>query len=352
MKKTAIVLCLILGVFFAFTFCGCGESSVIDFTCFNTQVYITVNGEKITAETESEIKNKFSSLENSLSVTKSGEIASINSAAANLPVKLGDDAFSVFNLSKSLYDFTNGYFNPAVLPISRLWKLSSDTYDRKTVITVPPAAEEIAALIPLADFNLFDVDGKTVYKTVDDAKIDLGGIAKGYAVDAAKDILLSSGVKEGYINVGGSSLYVFSVKENLGVKHPRKNGKQIITVDNSLICGSPLSTSGDYVRYYTGTDGTRYSHVINGFTGRPANTGLSSVTVIAGKDAPESLRSAAATDALSTAIMLMEKQQAINFIKEKLVGFYVFIVNTDEKEIISNTQLFTLLDEDYSRTVI
>lgn len=354
MKKLAASTCFLITTFFALSLFGCKGFVTLDFICFNTQVYITVNGGKITSSDENELKSAFFDMHTSLSVTGNGEVAALNLAAANEKVAFGIDAFAVLNLSKNLHALTNGYFNPAVLPLSRLWKLSSDTFDPKTVISDAPSAEEIENVLPLTDFDKVLITEDGVYKTDANVAVDLGGIAKGYATDFAKTFFADRGVNEGYISVGGSSLYIFSVKEDLGIKHPRRFGEQIIKVDNSLIGGAYLSTSGDYIRYYMGTDGKRYSHIINGFTGYPTDTGLSSVTVIAGKNAPKNLCSAAATDALSTALMLMGKDAAISFIKEKLDGLSVFMVyeSSAEKLIISNTQSLTVLDGDYTLSVI
>lgn len=351
MKKFTAFICLLITVIFTFNIFGCGNYASLDFICFNTQVYISVNN-ILTSSDENELKTTLKDFENSFSVSKNGDVASLNFAKANEKIYFGADSFALINYAKELYSFTNGYFNPAVLPISRLWKLSSDTFDNKIIKYTPPSSEAIQAVLSSADFSKVNISGDGVYKTDSSIAIDLGGIAKGYATDYIKTFLSDRGVKEGYISVGGSSLYIFSVKEDLGIKHPRIHGSQILKVANSIINDSYISTSGDYIRYYMGNDGKRYSHIINGFTGYPAATGLSSVTVIAGKNAPENLRSAAATDALSTALMLMDTDSAIDFINNKLAGIYVFIVNTDEKKIFSNTQLLTILDDKYSLSII
>lgn len=347
----------VIAVVFSFSlFCGlfaCDTYSVLDFTCFNTEVYIAVKG-KISAETENSVKDDLKSLENSLSVKGDGEISAFNSSAAGTVLPLSENAYSIALKSKELYGFTDGLFNPAVLPLLRLWKLSSDTFDNNLITITPPSGENISDVLPLCDFNKITVESGAITKSDNDACVDFGGITKGYAADTAKNILSAAGVKKGYISVGGSSIFVFETEEDLSVKHPRKSGEYIFTVDKILIKNSPLSTSGDYIKFYTDINGKRYSHIVNGFTGYPADTGIISATVIAGESAEDSIRSAYATDAISTALMLMDKEKAVSFIKEKLNGFYVFIVYEKDgvKQIISNSEKIKIIDSDYSLSLI
>lgn len=344
----ATLLLVIAGGLFS-----CGDYTVMDFTAFNTQVYIAVKG-NLSAEKKSAVKELFSQAENSLSLNNDGDVAAFNSALSGEKIPFSGEVFKVAEKSKELYDFTDGLFNPAVLPLLRLWKLSSDTFDSKIITFTPPTEESVSSLIPLADFSKITFDNGTAEKREDDLCVDFGGIVKGYVVDKVKDILYNAGITEGYISVGGSSIFVFSTEEDLSVKHPRKTGEYVFTVDKSLIKDSPLSTSGDYMRYYTDKDGKRYSHIINGFTGLPADTGIISATVIAGERAESSLRSACATDAISTALMLMEKESATEFIRSRLQGFYVFIVFEKDgvKEVLSNTENLKITDADYAFSLI
>lgn len=338
---------------FLFGLFACGNRSVINFTAFNTEVYIAVKG-NISSETETSVKSVLLDLENSLSINKNGEISAFNNKSAGETTALSEDSLLVFNKAKELYFFTDGLFNPAVLPLLRLWKLSSDTFDNKIITITPPASNDVADLLPLCDFNKITEKDGAILKAENGICIDFGGIAKGYAVDKVKTILSEAGVTEGYISVGGSSIYVFSTDEDLSVVHPRKSGEYIFTVDKALIKNSPLSTSGDYIRYYTDNDGNRYPHIINGFTGYPVNTGIASATVIAKESATDFLRSAYATDAISTALTLMEKESATEFIKSRLKDFYVFLVyeKNGTKEIISNTDKIDIFDGDYALTLI
>jgi thiamine biosynthesis lipoprotein len=158
-------------------------------------------------------------------------------------------------------------------------------------------------------------------------------------------LLIDNGYTGGYINIGGSSIYVLDFKDGLSIKHPRKTGENILKVNANIIKNSPLSTSGDYVRYYLDNNGNRYSHFIDVATGKPSNTGFSSITVIA--NGADEKSTATFTDMLSTALMLMQKQELIDFVNTHLSNFTIFAVN--DEEIITNADKkdFTLIDANY-----
>ena len=142
-------------------------------------------------------------------------------------------------------------------------------------------------------------------------KLDLGGIGKGYAVDKIDGLFDEYGYEFGYFNFGSSSiLFKSNVKAgswNLGLSGPRSINRDAYL--QTKVRGEKLSTSGDDEQYYK-IGKTRYCHVIDPATGKPVQTGIMSVTVIGG--------GAAQADALTTAIMCMGKDRAIEFIEGKL----------------------------------
>jgi thiamine biosynthesis lipoprotein len=146
-------------------------------------------------------------------------------------------------------------------------------------------------------------------------KIDLGGIGKGYAVEAARRLMLENGAKSGMINMR-SSIAVFGNRTwQIGVQHPRQKGVLLGTI--TLHDGDSLGTSGDY---------ERGKHIIDPATGKPAEL-CQAVTVI-GKDAAE-------TDALSTAIFVLGPSRGLVLIK-KFPGFEVLIVDAQGRIFLSS----------------
>jgi len=143
----------------------------------------------------------------------------------------------------------------------------------------------------------------SIAKTDKAARIDLGGIAKGHAIDRAVTLLRQAGIEHAYISLGGDS-YVMGQRNarlwQVGIRHPRRQEAVAITLPLTDIA---VSTSGDYERFFV-RDGAHVHHILNPRTGKPAGE-LSSVTVLAanGMDA----------DALSTTLFVLgiEKGMAL-----------------------------------------
>ena len=162
-----------------------------------------------------------------------------------------------------MHDFTDGKFDPSVYPLTLLWRFAPE-------YPVPnfsvPTEEEIAAAKSLVGYDKFFF-GSAAVKTVSGAKLDFGGALKGYAADEIAKIMKADGVTSGFVNIGGSSLYIIGA-DDLSVRHPRRSGENIITVklkDADL----SVSTSGDYEKTYV-NGGKTYSHIISPVTGCPS----------------------------------------------------------------------------------
>ncbi|TFH48982.1 MAG: FAD:protein FMN transferase, partial [Methanothrix sp.] len=139
-----------------------------------------------------------------------------------------------------------------------------------------PAQEEFARWKSLPDDSsiLFDDDGQTI-QTLEGTRIDLGGIAKGYAADRAAEVMRKNGINTGLINAGGDIIAFGDRIWHIGIKHPRKPG----TFATIPIKNRAIATSGDYERFFI-EDGRRYCHILDPATGRPADRYISA-TIIA-----------------------------------------------------------------------
>ena len=328
-------------------------SSVSPMNYFNTEVTIALQETEMTSSEKSEITSFLSQTERLYSVTdENSDIYRINRANGGEEITVSPETADFIELCKRYYRFTNGKFNAGILPLSTLWGLSADTYN-KVIMTAVPEKENIEEKKAVSvDFcSNFAVSDKGVTKRNDLNKLDLGGIVKGYSVDGIRKILQNHGRKQGYISIGGSSVYIFSVKEDLLIKHPRKSGEYILSVSNSLINGAAISTSGDYQRcYFIGEK--RYCHIIDCEKGAPIDTGLSSVTVIGDKSDGET-NSACWTDMISTALMCMEEDELKEFVSNNLPSISVFAVyeKGGVKKILTNREMnkdFTLKDTEYT----
>jgi thiamine biosynthesis lipoprotein len=135
-------------------------------------------------------------------------------------------------------------------------------------------------------------------------RINLGGIAKGYAVQHAADILRAKGVEHALLNAGGDTRVIGDRRGQpwiVGIRHPRLPDEVITRLP---IVDEAISTAGDYERFFE-EDGKRYHHVINPRTGKPTE-GILTVTVI-GPDGTM-------TDGLDTAIFVLGAEEGLKMI--------------------------------------
>lgn len=247
------------------------------------------------------------------------DVARFNAAADEEPIAVGALTYSLVQKARAAYDLTDGLYDPTVYWTVDLWGFlprkegTSAPYDREQTEDggyPMPDRRYVEAFLSLTDMRKIAAtqgeDG-TYYLTKHDsavtvdgaiyyARLDLGGIAKGYVVDCIRTYCSEHGIGQGYMSFGSSSLLLLKNRKGAGwdlsLTHPRA------AEDKPYYCTLPamdvaVSTSGDYQNYYV-LDGVRYSHLIDTRTGRPKHGELLSVTVLGGD--------AAIGDALSTAL--------------------------------------------------
>ena len=343
-----------LSIFLLITtlFYGCNSNRVLTFTAFSTPVIIQSNDKPIKDSVKEQITQLFAHLENEFSTSKQNSTTSaFNNLNTNQTLNVSSRFAFVLEQCTSLYQFTNGAFNPCILPLLEVWKFT----DYKVLNFTPPTTEQVSSALAICDFNAVKLNENTISKTQQGVKLDFGGILKGYALDLALEILKENGYQTGYISVGGSSLALLSVN-SLSVKHPRatQNKPTILSINCENKNYLTLSTSGDYERYYD-YNGTRYSHIIDAKTGLPTQTGVASATLL-GVSGVES-------DALTTAICTMHHsptdliQSALVSMLNKISStysnaeFYIVYDKDGVKQILTNKKQgedFTLLDTEYT----
>jgi thiamine biosynthesis lipoprotein len=226
------------------------------------------------------------------------EIARVNAAAAAGPVAVSDDLWEMMTTSMDIYRASGGIFDITVAPLVDVW----DVIGRGERGDGPPSQAEIDRALELvgADMLALDESAHSVFFSRQGMGIDLGGIAKGYALDRAEAALTSHGVTSGIIDMISTSMTVGEKPEAAGgpewiiaVSNPRGEGHLAVF---SFPGQTYISTSGDNQRYFEHR-GVRYHHIIDPRTGYPA-TGLIAVTAVGGK-------SGAWSDAMSTAAFIL-----------------------------------------------
>ncbi|MDE7167831.1 MAG: FAD:protein FMN transferase [Clostridia bacterium] len=257
------------------------------------------------------------------STVTDSDIYKFNNAAAGATVEISQTTYEILTEALSVYDFTDHYYNPALYYNIKAYGFSTAEQYPQTADELP-SDEVIAKYTDLAshfgEIELSNENGYFVTKpaytvTVEgetlSLKVDLGGIAKGYAVDKVDGLFDEFGYKFGYFNFGASSMLVkrHFKNENFNLEFISPRSVKRDGYFKTSFCNDKLSTSGDNEQRYI-IDGVRYCHIIDPTTGKPVQTGIMSATVVGG--------SAASADALTTAIMAMGKDKAIKFIEEKL----------------------------------
>ena len=206
---------------------------------------------------------------------ESSEITAANRAAgAAAPVAVSAQTFHVLTRARTYWRLSEGAFDPTVGPLVGAWGFYGDSG------AVPPrrTLDSLRALVGFAAVEL-DSARRTVRLPRAGMRLDLGGIAKGYALDLARAALRDSRVRGGSLDLGGNVL-VFGrpprgVKWVVGIAHPRRGGRVLgrVALDSGAV-----ATSGDYEHFFR-IGGVRYAHLIDPRTGRPAR-GVIAATAI------------------------------------------------------------------------
>lgn len=257
-------------------------------------------------------------INNEMSNYKSDSLLSkINQQAHKHPLKITDRLFGI--IQKSLYysQISGGAFDITVGTIGQHYDYRKKQRPKEDLIN------KKIKFVSYKNIKLNNLE-KTIFIDNKYASLDLGGIAKGYAIAQAVEILKKNNIRNAYISAGGDS-YALGSKDNrpwyVAIKNPRDNKNNIILPVSDVA----ISTSGDYERFFI-EDNIRYHHIINPETGHSASKSVS-VTVIG--DSPED------TDALSTTLFVLGEKKGLELIN-KIDGFDAIYVYPDGKMSFSN----------------
>lgn len=244
------------------------------------------------------------------------EVSFLNREGSSRSVKVSHDTFLVIEESLLLSELSHGAFDITIAPLLCLWNSTGETGQL-------PGKEELKEAQSLVNYRNILLDEKllTVRFKKQGTKIDLGGIAKGYAVDKAVGILKRQGINRAIVNAGGD-LYLLGRpprKEywEIGIKHPREEKALLGIIKAS---DEAIATSGNYENFFV-IEGKRYGHLFSPVKGTPSAEALS-VTVLA--------KSALLADGLATAIFIMGPKAGLK-LAESLDGIEAIVVREDKK---------------------
>jgi len=237
------------------------------------------------------------------------EISRINRDAAKKPVRISAELLDLVARGIEMSRLTDGAFDITYASVGQMYDFRAG---------VRPDDEQIEAALPAIDYQLVELDiaERTVFFVRQGVRIDLGGIAKGYAVERGVSILRAQGIEHGLVSAGGDSRILGDRRGApwiVGVRDPRNSHRVVARLP---LVDEAISTSGDYERFFE-EGGVRYHHIISPATGRSASE-VRSVTVI-GPDATM-------TDGLSTGVFVMGVQDGLRLI-DSLDDFEAVIVD-------------------------
>lgn len=224
-----------------------------------------------------ELQQAFQSMHRDWHAWQPGRLVDINRAfAAGRPVEADAQIVEMIRRSQAIEEATGGCFNPAIGRLIGLWGFHTSEFP---VVGPPPAADEIREALARSPSSMdIRIEGSTLYADNPAVQLDLGGIAKGYAVDLAIERARGMGVSNVIVNAGGDLRAMGDRGERPWRVAVRKPGGGVIGAVE-VSGDEALFTSGNYERFRE-DDTRRYPHILDPRTGWPVQ-GVASVTVIA-----------------------------------------------------------------------
>lgn len=271
------------------------ESDTVYLTAMDTVMSLTAYGENRQEALEL-AQQEILRLDAMLSTGKpDSEVSRLNSGGTG---NVSEDTRFLLEKSLELFAKTNGLFDISIYPLVQLWGFYDESYH-------VPTQQELAETLPLIGADRIRLSGNAVTLGAGQA-IDLGAIGKGYTSQRVTDILHQAGVTSAMISLGGNVQCLGTkpdgTKWNIGIRNPWDPDAGVCCIvqveDRAVI------TSGGYERNFT-QDGTTYLHILDPRTGFPADSGLSSVSIIS--------RDGTLGDGLSTALFIMGLENAATY---------------------------------------
>ena len=303
--------------------CSCGSDSSVgkssesvssgkdfsdsEFFAMDTIITVKAYGEN-GSDAVKAASEKINSLEKLFSVTE--EESDISKINKNGSADVSDDTAYVVSEALGFCESTGGALDITMYPVLLEWGFTTDEFR-------VPTDEEISEALAKTGYEDVSVSGNNI-SVPDGYMLDLGSCAKGYASDEMIEAMEEYGITSAIVNLGGNVRTLGTKPDgsewSVGIEDPFSPNEilGILGVSDKAVI-----TSGGYQRYFTDDEGNVYIHIIDPETGRPANSGLASVTVIGD--------SGLMCDALSTSLFVMGREKAADYWR-KNGGFDMILV--------------------------
>lgn len=264
------------------------KAAVTEFFGMNTYMKLTAYGDGA-EEALDKAESRMLELESKWSATdENSEIYQINHSSGQ-PVTVSEETAEIIDFALDMADQTKGSLEPTIYPVLTAWGFTTEEN------RIPDRAE-LKELLSYTGYEHVELSGNQV-RLPEGMELDLGSVGKGYAGDILTKLLKEAGISSAILDLGGNIQTVGRKPDGsewkLGIRSPFGEGAiGVLSVSGDMA----VVTSGNYERYFVGSDGKEYGHIIDPDTGYPIDNELASVTIIAeeGKLA----------DALSTSMMV------------------------------------------------
>ena len=323
------ILCVCMLV--SFLICGCGstqastasaapdpeanERSTVYVDSMDTFIELSAFGSNRTAALQA-AKEEILRLNDLLSIgLDDSEISRVNRSGSGVVSK---DTAAMIREALNLYVQTGGAFDLTVYPLMELWGFVSKEYH-------VPTEKELAETMTRIGADRVVLDDESGLVTLGEGQaIDLGGIAKGFASQRLMDIFREHGVESAIVSLGGNMQCLGSKPDGspwrIGVKDPFNPDFGLSAIVR--IVDKAVITSGGYERFFIDeATGTTYRHIIDPATGYPAESGLSSVSIVTADGM--------LGDGLSTALYIMGLEKAADFWRAHRDEFDAILIDND-----------------------
>ncbi len=324
-RHKPILLALLLSILLSLNSCELGNQNSTLKTArilMGTLIEITVVGpQNKLHEATNAAFDEIKRIEDLVSFHKETELNEINRNAGISVVKVKSELVSLIERALEISKLTDGSFDPTIGVIARLWNFSESEAPRL------PSQDEIDQALKKVGWQKVKIfpEKNEVFLPEKGMALDLGGIAKCYAVNRAEQIIKSKGIESALINAGGD-IAAFGGKEpgvpwKIGIQDPRDNSgiAAVVEIESGLVF-----TSGDYERFFE-KDGKRYHHILDPKTGYPA-TGAESVTIVA----PDGTRD----EGLPAGIFVLGPEKGMRLIS-RFKDLSCLMIDSDGKLIVS-----------------
>ncbi len=241
------------------------------------------------------------------------ELSQLNARAAKEAVSISSELYDLIKLSTGISEETEGAFDITFASVGFLYNYREQ---------IKPSTQQIDNLLAAVSYRhiQFEKDSKRISFANDKVKIDLGGIAKGHAVDNAIALLRQMGIEHALVTAGGDTGLLGDRRGRpwmVGIRDPRNRDRQAVVLP---LVDTAMSTSGDYERFFE-DNGERYHHILSPKSGKSVSE-VQSVTIVG----PRSTFN----DALSTAVFVLGVKKGINLVN-RTPGYDVIIMDNQRK---------------------